>query len=110
MISPVYCGVGVGAVAGTCGGLGGTIVICVCWRVFAGPAELAAAVNGAEAGADGVSFTALMVTGIVVFGASSVGSGEGAVVCGRIDASLSAGETDRAGFSFSSGTTAGPAV
>src|SRR5438094_2540793 len=35
MISPVYCGVGVGVVDGTCGGVCGTIVTCVCDRAAA---------------------------------------------------------------------------
>src|SRR5438132_14273165 len=96
MISPVYCGVGVGAVDGICGGVGGTTVTrgATCWVIEFSAAtrtgELAntAAPAGAAGSAAGAGAGAGVTAGAVAAGA----------VCGaRAGSGATGGSTAAAG-------------
>ena len=104
MSSPVYCGVGVGVVAGTWGAVGGTMVICVCCRVT-GPV-FATTDDGAATADTATGTTALGVSRGAWGGACGTAIGSATTA----DASFTPDEMKGGIGALGSGTRTGPAV
>src|SRR5207244_7392554 len=97
MISPVYCGVGVGAVDGICGGVGGTTVTrgATCWVIeFSAATRTGELANtAAPAGAAGSAAGAGAGAGVTAGACAAVAVAAGAVCGARAGSGATGGST-----------------